>query len=220
MVAVALIAGGLAAVTAWRLVARGRASAWGLITPVTAALGTVALITGRVELSPNVYPAIALAAGLAAGALFYAATVSFVLVVRRWPVFERHVEEIYGQRKGLSLLPALLLASGITAPGEELFWRGLLQSVLAGSMGWWAAAGVTWAAYIAVNAASGSLAILAGGIVGGMVWGGLALWTHGVLASLACHAVWTALMLGWPPGGASRAAAPSANRAVAGSPRS
>jgi hypothetical protein len=36
------------------------------------------------------------------------------------------------------------------------------------------------------------------------VWGALALWTHGVLASLLCHGVWTGLMVTLPPGGAGR----------------
>jgi membrane protease YdiL (CAAX protease family) len=50
-----------------------------------------------------------------------------------------------------------------------------------------------------VNALSGSLPLVAGAAVGGAVWGAFALWTHGVLASLLCHGVWTALMLIRPP---------------------
>ena len=51
----------------------------------------------------------------------------------------------------------------------------------------------------AVNAASGFLALVAGAVVGGAVWGALAWWTHGVLAPLLCHGVWTGLMLVRPP---------------------
>ena len=140
--------------------------------------------------------------GLGAGAALYAATAGFVLVVRRWPVFDRHVAEIYDQRKGLSLPVALILAAGVTAAGEELFWRGLVQGRLSESIGWILGALVTWFAYMLANASSQSLPILAGAIVAGAVWGSLALWTHGVLSSLLCHALWTALMLAFPPGGA------------------
>ena len=42
---------------------------------------------------------------------------------------------------------------------------------------------------------------MAGAVVAGAVWGGLAVWTHGVLASLVSHVVWTALMVAIPPGG-------------------
>jgi membrane protease YdiL (CAAX protease family) len=50
-----------------------------------------------------------------------------------------------------------------------------------------------------VNAASGSLPLVAGAVVGGAVWGGLAGWSGGIVASLASHGVWTALMLARPP---------------------
>ena len=141
----------------------------------------------------------------------YLATAAFVAVVSRWPVFDRHVAQIYAQRRGLPLGPTLLLASGVNAPGEELFWRGLFESRLARSLGWPAAAGLTWGAYIAVNLASQNLPIVAGAIVAGALWSGLALWTHGVVASLVCHSVWTGLMLALPPH-AVRAAGPRASR--------
>jgi membrane protease YdiL (CAAX protease family) len=35
-------------------------------------------------------------------------------------------------------------------------------------------------------------------VVGGAVWVGLAWWTGGVLASLACHIVWTGMMVAFP----------------------
>jgi membrane protease YdiL (CAAX protease family) len=196
--------GAMAIFAAWRLVAAHRATPWSLIAPLTGLLGAGAVLTGRVALSPRVEPFAATLAGLGSGILFYGATVGFVLIARRWPVFDRHVAEIYGQRRGVSLPGAVVLAAGVTAPGEELFWRGLFQGVLAAHAGWWAAAGMTWASYAGAVSGSGSLPIVTGGIVGGVIWGGLAVWTHGVLAGVACHAMWTSLMLIAPPGGATR----------------
>jgi hypothetical protein len=64
-----------------------------------------------------------------------------------------------------------------------------------------AVAGVwTWLAYVGVNSASASLPIVAGAIVGGALWAGLAVWSGGMLASLASHMLWTGLMLALPPG--------------------
>ena len=193
--------GAVAVLAAWRLVAARRATPWNLIVPATGLLGVLAVVTGRVALSPRVGLLVAGVTGLGAGLLLYGATVGFVAVVRRWPVFDRHVEAIYQQRAGVTLPWAVVLAAGVTAPGEELFWRGLFQGVLAVHLGWWGAAATTWACYVGVAAGSGSLPLVAGAIVGGAVWGGLAVWTHGILASLACHAVWTSLMLAAPPGG-------------------
>ncbi len=196
------VAGGLGVFVAWRLVALRKTSVWVALGLVEGAAGLAALAAGRTPLSPRVAAGWAALAGLGAGAALYGATVAFVLVVRRWPPFDRHVAEIYDQRKGLSLPAALVLAAGVTAAGEELFWRRLVQGRLAESIGWTMGALVTWGAYIVANAASRSLPILAGAIVSGAVWGVLALWTHGVLASLLCHSLWTALMLAFPPGGA------------------
>src|SRR5207247_2083275 len=140
-----------------------------------AVTGAAALATGRVSLSPKVHWPVSALVGAGAGAALYLATAAFVLVVRRWPVFDRHVARIYDQRRGLALVPALLLASGLNAPGEELFWRGLFQGRLATTVGWAGAAAATWGAYVLANAASQNLPILAGGLVGGTVWGILAL---------------------------------------------
>jgi hypothetical protein len=206
----ALMAVGAAGVVlVWRLVAAGRVTIWAGQAMFFAAAGTAALVTGRVNLSPRVWWTWALLVGSGTGLVLYVATLAFVAVARRWPPFERHVDQIYDQRKGLSLPAALLLAAAVVAPGEELFWRGLFQGRLAGASGWLVAALVTWAVYVLANAASGSLPIVAAAVVSGGVWGALALWTHGVLASIACHSVWTALMVAAPPAAPVRRADPA-----------
>jgi membrane protease YdiL (CAAX protease family) len=201
-----IVVGAVAIAAAWTVVAAGRVSIWPAMGLVLGALGVAAVATGRVELSPRVSTGAAVAGGLGSGVALYGATVAFVTVVRRWPAFDRHVAEIYDQRKGLSLGLALLLAAGVTAPAEELFWRGVAQGHLAGSLGWPGAAAAVWAAYVAVNLASRNLPIIAGAVVAGGAWGALAVWTHGVLASLLCHVVWTAFMLAAPPGARSHPA--------------
>jgi membrane protease YdiL (CAAX protease family) len=218
MIIALIVVGAVAVAATWTLVVSGRVSIWPATGTVLGALGLAALATGRVELSPEVSLGTAIAGGLGAGIALWAATVAFVLVVRRWPVFDRHVSAIYDQRRGQPLWLALLLAAGVTAPGEELFWRGLAQGYLAGSLGWPGAAATVWAAYVAVNLSSRNLPIVAGALVAGAVWGALAVWTHGVIASLLCHVVWTALMLVAPPRSRGRNAdrdRPVAGRGVA-----
>ncbi|MGH2554128.1 MAG: lysostaphin resistance A-like protein [Actinomycetota bacterium] len=199
-----MAAGAVGVLLAWRLVVAGRASVWTAMVSVTGAAGVASLATGRVSLSPEIAWGWSALAGVGAGIVLYLGTVVFVMLVRRWPFFDRHVEEIYDQRRGLSLPPALGLAALVVAPGEELFWRGLFQWRLAEALGWPEGAAITWGIYIVANAASGSLPILAGAVVSGAVWGALALWTHGVLVSIACHTVWTGLMILFPPGGPRR----------------
>jgi len=199
MIAAVVVIGGVAEAVAWWVVAQRRVGVWAGLAPVLAAAGVAALATGKVPLSPAAFPITAGAVGLAAGVALFAATRVFVWAVERvWPAFRRHAEAIYDQRGGLSV-PAAVGAALVVVAGEELFWRGLAQGRLAHSAGRLGGALAVWGASIAANAPSGSLPILAAAVVGGAVWGALAFWTRGVLAALLCHAVWTGLMIAFPP---------------------
>ena len=61
-----------------------------------------------------------------------------------------------------------------------------------------------WLAYLVANAFSGSIPILLGAAVSGAVWTALGLSSGGVLAPIACHVVWTGLMVAFPPIPSSR----------------
>lgn len=193
------VLGALAVFVAWRAVVAERATVWVAMGGTLGVLGLLSLATGRVVASGRVPMTGAVVAGVAAGVVLYAATVAFVVVVRRWPRFDRHVEEIYDQRKGLPVGLALIVAAGVVGPGEEVFWRGMFQWRASTALGWIGGGIMTWAVYVLANGGSASLPIFAAAVVSGAVWGVLALWTHGVVASLCCHAVWTGLMLLWPP---------------------
>ena len=98
-------------------------------------------------------------------------------------------------------MPAsLALSLLIMVPGRGAVLAGLFQGRLDQSLAALAAAVWTWFAYVGVNLASGSLPIIAGAVVGGALWAGLALWSGGMLASLLSHMLWTGLMLALPPG--------------------
>lgn len=192
-------AGVLVQMVAWRAVARGRGTVWTATVPALAFAGAGALLLGPGPATGEVAPAIAVAVGIGAGLGLYLATLAFVIVAGpRWPAFTRHSVEVYRERGALPLPLVLLLAAGVVALGEELFWRGLVlrwaDEAVAGPL----AATAQWLGYVAVNAAGVNLAIGAGAVVGGAVWTLLALWTDGALASVACHACWTALMVARP----------------------
>jgi membrane protease YdiL (CAAX protease family) len=199
MVAVVMIAGALVEFAAWWAVSRRGISIWVAMGITLPALGVSAIAFGEPSLSPGVNGATAAAAGAAAGLVLYLATRGFVAAVRRWRTFQRHSVELYARRAGLSLVAAIVLAAAVMAPGEELFWRGFFQAKLSVVLdGRAAGAAIAWAAFVAVNLPSRNMAIIAGAVVGGAVWSGLSWWTGGVLASIVCHALWTALMLGFP----------------------
>lgn len=194
-----MVAGLVVESVAWRMVARGR-NVWSTMTPVLAAMGLAALLVGPPEWSPDVGPGVSVVVGLAAGVLLYAATRIAMGLLSRWRTFRRHALEMYERQGTLSLAAALALSLALSVPGEELFWRGLLQGELVSALDASAsqAALIAWVAFVVANLPSGNLAVAAGAVVGGAVWVGLALWTGGVLAPLACHVVWTGSMIALP----------------------
>ncbi len=196
---VVMVAGFVAEIVAWSLVARGR-NVWTTMTPVLACMGVAALVVGPPAWSPDVAPGVSLAVGLAIGGVLFVATRVFMALISRWRTFERHSVEMYRRQGSLSLGVALVLSVALSVPGEELFWRGLFQGHLESELSGQAAlaAVLAWAAFVVANLPSANLAIAAGAVVGGAVWVALAWWTGGVLACLACHIAWTGLMLAFP----------------------
>lgn len=200
MIAALLVLGPVAEGATWWWVARRGVSVWTTLAPLLVVMGALALATGRPRAAEGA-PGAAAALGLGVGLALYAATRAFVAVVApRWPRFRADALAAYGRGGRLSRWAALALSVALVVPGEELFWRGLFLPQLEGALGGTAAAAaLAWAAGVLANAPSRNLAILAGAVVGGAVWVGLAVRTGGVLAPTVSHALWTALMLASPP---------------------
>jgi membrane protease YdiL (CAAX protease family) len=144
-----------------------------------------------------------LLAAMGVGALLLlpdAATRVVVGVAVRWEPLARQVRDAYRPTGEERFARSLVLSLLLSVPGEELFYRGLVQRTAAGTwLGLGGGALLTWLLYIIANAPSRSLPIIAGAVVGGFVWCALAWWSGGLVAPLASHMVWTGLMLGVPP---------------------
>jgi uncharacterized protein len=192
--------GALAEAIGWRLVATRRAMVWRLMPVIFLVIGIAAVLVRRPVAATEVGDATALGVGLASGLILYLGTRVFVAIAGRWEPFRRHVMEKYQEAAEVPLKEALALSLLIMVPAEELFWRGLFQARLDQSLPALAAGAWTWLAYIGVNLCSGSLPIIAGAVVGGALWAGLAVWSGGMLASISSHMLWTGLMLALPPG--------------------
>jgi hypothetical protein len=200
MQAAIMALGAFAEAIGWRLVATRRATVWRLMPVIFLVMGIAAVVVRRPVAATNVANGTALAVGLASGLILYAGTRVFVAIADRWEPFRRHVVEKYQEAAEVPLKEALALSLLIMVPAEELFWRGLFQARLDQSLPALAAGVWTWLAYVGVNLSSGSLPIIAGAVVGGALWAGLAVWSGGMLASISSHMLWTGLMLALPPG--------------------
>jgi membrane protease YdiL (CAAX protease family) len=199
MVPAVMVVGLLAEMVAWGTVARRRRSVWPVMAATLAAMGVAAALVGSPPLSTSVPAARAVAVGAGSGVVLYLATRVFVMVVHGWRRFQRHGSRMYARQAGLPLWAALVLSLAVMVVGEELFWRGLFQLRLGrGLDSHLAGAVLSWLVFVAANLPSANLAIVAGAVVGGAVWTGLAWWSHGFLASMTSHVMWTGLMLSAP----------------------
>lgn len=195
-----VVAGTLAELAGWWLVATGRFDVWKIMPVVLGAMGLVAVLVRPPVAAAETTAWSAAVVGLASGLALYVGTRVFVGIASRWAPFRRDVLLQYGRAGEVTLATTLVLGLAIMVPAEELFYRGLVQGRLTDSVGAAAAAAGAWTLYVVANLASRSLPIIAGAVVGGAVWSGLAWWSGGVFAGLTSHILWAGLMLAVPPG--------------------
>ncbi|HET9692058.1 MAG TPA: CPBP family intramembrane glutamic endopeptidase [Acidimicrobiales bacterium] len=132
-----------------------------------------------------------LGVGLASGLVFYAVFwVGEQLLVIVLPALAAEVGDLYSV-KGRGSTAQLLVVLAVAAPGEELFFRGLL----------WHRAGVVAALviYAAVHLPERKVILPVAALVGGAWWGALFVWTGGLVAPIASHLLWIVLIVAVQP---------------------
>lgn len=199
MRAAVIVVGALAQALVWRLVARDSLPFWPAVTTTFAALGLISLVVGDPACCRETTAAAASAVGTGSGLLLFGATRVVVDFATRHDVIRRSVTAVYEREGEVSTSAVVGLTLAIVIPGEELFWRGLVLSELSVATSVVAGAVIAWLAWVAVDAAWGSITLLSGAVVGGALWTAVAAWTGGVVAPLVSHLVWTGLMIAWPP---------------------
>jgi membrane protease YdiL (CAAX protease family) len=117
-------------------------------------------------------------------------------------------EQVYGRTGEVTLWWALLLGGAVTAPLEEVYWRGAIHPLLTGVLhvrlpraarvpG---ATLVTGAVvYALFHVSTGSAALVAAALLGGLVWGWLQERTGSLGTPMLAHALWACGMLALPP---------------------
>jgi membrane protease YdiL (CAAX protease family) len=195
-----MVLGAAAEAVGWTLIATRGRSVWRTMPWILGATGVVAAFVLPPVAATRVGVPVALAVGVGSGLALYLGTLGFVAAAVRVPRFRSSVASIYGEAAEVSLATSVVLSLVVMVPAEELFWRGLFQAHLDATWSAAGAAAAAWLGYVAANLASRRPPIVAGALVGGALWAGLAWWSGGMLASLASHMLWTGLMLVLPPG--------------------
>lgn len=132
--------------------------------------------------------------------------VAFDLGDRLLPAIGETARGIYERTNQTPLIPRLVLSGLLTAPLEEVFWRGAFQPAVgdaaAGRLVAWPRPLVAVAAstlgYTLFHVATLRISLIAAAALGGLVWSWLLERTRTVGAPIIAHAVWTSLLVLYP----------------------
>jgi hypothetical protein len=165
-----VLVGMAAAGVVWTAAFRGRSGFWGKMAVGIGSLGAYALSANPDLRRTRVKPA-DLARGIAsASALYGIFQVGDRLARKIMPNGQAEIDEIYRKR---GLAPDRLIATALVvliAPGEELFWRGLVNRYLAQQLGPVAGNAAGAAIYSAIHLVSGNLTLTGAAGVAGAFW--------------------------------------------------
>ncbi len=111
----------------------------------------------------------------------------------------QQVSAIYTLGEGTGRFLVFLLLLLVTGPGEEIFWRGFLQSRL---MARWGNVGgyvTTTCIYAAVHVFSGNVILTGAALVAGAFWGAMYLWRRDVFMLVVSHSLWSSVIFAVAP---------------------
>jgi membrane protease YdiL (CAAX protease family) len=132
-----------------------------------------------------------LALGVASGvALFVIFWIGEQLLVIVLPTLAAEVGDLYAVR-GETRPAYVPLILAIAGPGEELFFRGLIQQR--------AGFALALVVYAGVHLWERKVILVVAALIGGLYWGALLSLTGGLVAPIVSHLVWAMLIIVWRP---------------------
>ena len=181
---------GLAGVV-WSRAFRGpRSRFWPRMTVGVGSLGLFALATDPLLRRERANPG-DVVRGLGSAAVLYGVfQVGDRLARRIMPAGGREIDEIYAlrtQAPKAAIAAALALAIG---PGEELFWRGLVQRSLQPRFGRVGAALVASSIYGGIHLVSENLTLTGAAGTAGLFWGGVYALEQRMAPLIVSHVAW------------------------------
>jgi len=136
---------------------------------------------------------------LSAAALYLIFFLGNKLALQIFSVAETQVGAIYYLGAGVNKALVFLLLFLITGPGEEIFWRGFLQSRLMARWGRFSGYLITTILYAGVHVFSRNLVLILAALVAGSFWGLLYLWKKDLLIQIVSHSFWSAVIFAVAP---------------------
>jgi hypothetical protein len=191
-----------ASVVVWFVAAAsaGALGIWNAMGGSAVALGLAVLLFGRPAstalLRPS--PRLILLGAMAGGLMAVATYLLYPLFVHALPFIATDTTQLYAAFRA----PSLAVASVALVPvvfGEELVWRGVVQSYVFQRLGAWRGVALAAVVYALVHAPLGSYALVSAAFFCGLGWGALRVKTASLVPSLVAHLLWNVLVLIWLP---------------------
>jgi len=192
----------LACVVVWLVasVSTGALGIWLALGGASVCLGVAIFVLDRAAALRLLRPSARLVlVGAAAGWAMAAATyLLYPVFARLWPFIPTDMASLYASFRApppaiaaLALLPVIL--------GEELVWRGVVQTALVRRLGPWRGVTLAAVAYALAHAPLGSPVLVVVALSCGVAWGALRAASASLVPSLLAHLVWDILVLLWLP---------------------
>ncbi|MGA3108467.1 MAG: type II CAAX endopeptidase family protein, partial [Candidatus Bathyarchaeia archaeon] len=162
---------------------------WAMLASATFILLIIAVLVSREKLA--LHPSILLILyGIVTAVLLYGLFYFGFELTKSNPIFSQGISQVYGLRSNESRwLIAMLLIFPI-GPGEELYWRGLIQRTFAEKKGSNAGLVIASLAYALVHLPTLNPPLILTALIGGLVWGSLYKFTKSLVPGIVSHVLW------------------------------
>lgn len=192
----------LASVGVWVAAASlaGRLGILATVGGAAVALGGAILLLERPAATALLRPRPALTLlGAGAGGLMAAATaLLYPALAARLPLVASDASRLLGALGAPSPLLAVVAIAPVVV-GEELVWRGVVQTSLVRRLGAWRGVAAAAVAYALAQAPLGSSVLVGVGLLCGLAWGFLRAATGSLVPGLLAHLLWDVFVLLWLP---------------------
>ncbi|MDP8207967.1 MAG: type II CAAX endopeptidase family protein [Candidatus Electryonea clarkiae] len=166
---------------------------WTVIAIATFVLGSISIIVYPDTLRASLKTWLMhIALGLLVAGILYFIFYVGNIIVRLLPFGSSGVEAVYGTKSQASDRTILMLLLFPVGPGEELFWRGLVQRALSARLGPLKGFIIATLLYTAVHLPSMNITLIGAAAVGGIVWGLLYRKVKHIGPGIVSHAIWDA----------------------------
>jgi len=173
---------------------------WLAIGGAAVGLGGAVFVLDHAAARRSLAPSVRLAlVGAGAGCLMVAAThLLYPPLARHLPLIATDTARLYASFRALPPVIASLALLPVII-GEELVWRGVVQTELVRRLGPWSGVTLAALAYALAHAPLGSPLLVAVALLCGMAWGTLRAVSGSLVPGLLAHLVWDISVFLWLP---------------------